>query len=1034
MSKHAKETPKTAIWKILTIVISGIAALAMMLFVLAYGGVFDIIASWVGGTTQAPTTTTPPTTTTTTLPPPAPEYRKPETMKGMWLTPGSDYYVSDKNTGTTVQKQIDAAFEAAEPWAFNTVLLPLDINKKDDTRVIYPSTTAPFPELTDAKGKEFDPIAYAITKAHERNLYTYIVLDLHVRDGEDWDPRTEAGQQRILKMVEEAAARYKVDGFFISGFAFDLKQVKSEDHDRTVAALNALVEKVTTCISQVDWNYYTGLLSYGIWAHQSVNERGSETGEYYEEFTDGCADTLAWLEKGLFQCVMVQNYTSTAHPTASFQNVLKWWDTVAQKQDIPLYISHCADRIGSYLAGWKSTDQLAQQYLYCQSSTAWQGSCYDSFTSLNKDTLGLSDALKRAYEGALDEEFIYKKLTISFPTKTKYTTTESAITLQGAGDKNFPLTVNGKEMELTDRGYFSLHCPLKVGENQFVITHKGTTKTYTVTYKRMILQSVSPSSDMTIEGGNQFIISAIAQKGATVTAKIGETTIKLTENDLKTEESGNIPSDFSEYKGTYTIPKGKIGEAVSLGTISVTSTYNGLTETKNGGTLTIEALPFPTTTTTTTATGSAGSSGAISVPTGSPIKPPSSDVQLVTIVSDYAETFSGGSLVDDYSRTYNSYLPKGTVDYLVNKVYYIYKDPSTQKETAYNYYLLASGKRVYQKDATLSAGGALAQTPLTNGSVQVTDTHTQFNYYTSTNIPVYVRTKGQKYRLDSEKKEPSYDIAPYSQTTTDIEIEFHYLSEKPALPDVAKSPLFSSAEWIYNEKNGAYTLALKLKKVGGFYGVSTKWVGNNLQITFLNPANISNNAATEKLKGVRILLDPGHGADNDKPWEAPYNLSYANTLKSKLEALGATVDMTRTSHLGKQELSLQTRVKMSQTKGYHLVISVHMNASANGGATGATVHYYSECSYTPSKIIYDKMHAVEVTKGVGTTANGTPRSSGTVWGTLYMTRSIFHCPSVLLECAFLDNAKDKEALSDPVYRDQLMQAVTDGVVSYFSNM
>ncbi|MBQ9963800.1 MAG: N-acetylmuramoyl-L-alanine amidase [Clostridia bacterium] len=1019
MAKHVKDEQTTAMWKIIAIVGASVAALAIILFILAYGGVLDAVSSLFGnGEDTGTTQTTLPTTTTTSTPPPAPVYRKPDTMNGMWLTPGRDYYLSEKNTGAAVQKQIDSAFEAAESWAFNTLLLPLDI--EDDTRVIYPSTVAAFPEFTDADGKEFDPVTYAITKARERNMYTYVVLDLHVRDGEEWDPRTDLGSQRILKMVEEAAVRYKVDGFFISGFAFDLKQVKSEERDGTITALNALMEKVTTCISQVDQNYYTGLLSYGIWAHKSVDERGSETGEYYEEFTDGCADTLAWLEKGLFQCVMVQNYTSTAHPTASFQNVLKWWDAVAEKQQLPLYISHCANRIGSYLAGWKSTDQLAQQYLYCKSATAWQGSCYDSFTSLNADTSGMTETLKRAFEGTLDEEFIYKKLTISVPNKTKYTTTESTITLQGAGDKNFPLTVNGQEMELTDRGYFSLFCQLSVGENQFVISHKGTTKTYTVTYKQMILQSVSPNSDMTVDGGNQFVISAIARKGSSVTASINGTSIKLTENELKEEESGNVPSDFAEYKGTYTIPKGKVGESVSLGAVKITATYNGLSETKTGGKLTVTALPVPTTTTTLT------NGSGTTVPSGTPIPAPNENVEIVTIRSDYAETFSGGSLVDDYSRTYNSYLPKGTTDYLVSKVYY------SNQGTTYNYYLLASGKRVYEKDATLSSGGLLTYTQLANGNMTVTDTHTQFSFDTTSCIPVYVRTKGQKYRLDTTSKTPSYDIAPYSQTTTDIDIEFHYLSEKPALPDISSSPLFSSAQWLYDEDSQAYVLRLTLKKTGGFYGVSTKWNGNTLQITFLNPANIANNTETEPLKGVSILLDPGHGSDNDKAWEAPYNLSYAQTLKTKLEALGATVDMTRTTHLGTGELSLQSRVQMSQTKGYHLVISVHMNASANGKATGATVHYYSENSYVPSKVIYDKMHEVETAYGVGTDANGTPRADGTVWGTLYMTRSIFHCPSVLLECAFLDNAKDKEALSNPEYREKLMQAVTDGVIKYFS--
>jgi N-acetylmuramoyl-L-alanine amidase len=41
---------------------------------------------------------------------------------------------------------------------------------------------------------------------------------------------------------------------------------------------------------------------------------------------------------------------------------------------------------------------------------------------------------------------------------------------------------------------------------------------------------------------------------------------------------------------------------------------------------------------------------------------------------------------------------------------------------------------------------------------------------------------------------------------------------------------------------------------------------------------------------------------------------------------------------------------------------------------------------------------------------------------------------VLLECAFLDNPKDKEALIDPAYRKKLMQAVVDGVTAYVEAM
>lgn len=1013
MAKHAKEIGLSQGWKIGIAVTAGVLAVALLCALFAYGGVLDAMASLFSGeetTTPSTTITTPTTTEPQKI---VPVYQKPEQMKGVWLTPGVDYYTSSKNTAKTVKQQIDTAFSAIEEWTFNTLILPLKLEDKNLS--IYPSEITDDVELIDEDGQAFDPISYILSLAREKKLYVYAVLDLRVRDGEEWDPRTEEGRERTLDMVREVTARYATDGYLVSGFTFSGKQVADEERETAKTALDTLVKQVVQVICEANPNLYTGLLSNGIWAHSSVDERGSKTAEYYEEFTDGCADTLSWIEQGLFQFVMVQNYSSTAHPTASFQKVLEWWDGVAQKQQLPLYISHSAAKVGSYLAGWKATDQLAQQYLYCKSTAAWAGSCYDSLKALNADTTGAADALKRAYDGTLDEEYIYKQLTLTFPTKTNYTTTESTVTLHGGGDKNFPLTVNGKTVELSENGFFSLNYTLKVGVNTFEFSHKGTTKTYKITYKQTVLQSVLPADNLSVDGGGTLIVSAIAREGSSVTATINGTNVKLTASAIKQEESGNAPTDFQEYKGTYTLPTGKIGQAMNLGKITVSATYNGLTESKAGGSVTIKALPQPTTTATST------TPPGVTVPAGTPLPAPSEDVKVVTITSAYAETFSGGGLTDDYSRPYNSYLPKGTKDYLVSTY-----------SGSLSYYLLASGKRVYCKDAAVTNGGILTYTPLQNGQTTVTTTHTNLTFNAAYAIPVYVRTQGQQYYRESTTKEPHYGLERYSQTTTHIDITFHYLSEVPALPDISKSPLFSSAEWIAGKSNSEFVLRLTLKKKGAFYGVSTAWNSNQLTISFLNPANVSGNTASEKLKGIRILLDPGHGSPDDKPWEAPFNLDYANTLKTKLEALGATVDMTRTTPLT-TNLSLQSRVLMAQTKGYHLVISVHMNG-ANGKATGATVHYYTEWAYTPSKIIYDKMHAVETTYGVGTSANGTPRADGTYWGTLYMTRSLFHCPSILLECAFLDNPKDKEALIKPEYRDKLMQAVTDGVVEYFSAM
>lgn len=1039
MAKHGRKSEKRFPLKPILAVASAVLILVSLCAVFAYSGALDTVATLFTSssmtTVPLPNSTTQ-STTTTTKPTPLPpaQYAVPDEMKGTWLIPGVDYLTAKSPTVKTLKQQIDTAFSNVEEWEFNTLLLPFFKEKE----AVYPSSVAESLTFTQTDGVVFDPIAYILAKAREKKLFVYGVLDLQVRMGEEWDPRTENGKNRVVQLAEEVAAKYSMDGFFLSGFTFAGEQTEGEEATAK-EALNQLIPLVTKAITAANRNAYLGLLSNGVWAHHSVDERGSDTAEYYEEFTDGCADTLSWLQQGLFHCVMAEISTSTSHPTAAFQKILSWWSSVAEKQQIPLFVSHAANEAGSYRTGWKSTDQLAQQYLYCQDSAAWKGSAYRSLYDLASDKTGISDTLKRAYDGTLDEEYIYKQLTLSFPAKTNYTTKESSLIFQGGGDKNFPITVNGKTVTMSEHGFFSLNCPLSVGKNTFVFSHKGMTKTYTIVYDQTLISAVSPSDTMQVEGGNVFIIRAVAHKHAAVTATIGNNKLTLTPIGVKEDESGNTPTDFQTFEAKYTLPKGKIGSSIDLGQITVTAKLNGLTQTKKGGAVRINALPQPTTTTTTTTTtvtvttnttqigdGTTNTEGALTtVPSGSTTVAmptlPTGTQKVAQITADYAETFSGGGLVDDYSRPYNSYLPKGTYDYVVGTVY----------NGSYSYYLLASGKRVYIKDATLLQA-TLPNTTLRNTHTQLTATHTVFSFDADWQIPVYVSVKKQEYYLDSVDKTPNYGLEKYSQTGTYVDIECHYLSSVPPLPDIANSPLFSKATWIAGAKSGVYILRLELKKQGGFYGFSSRWDGKTLTLSFLNPANISQNETAQRLKGVRILLDPGHGTPDDKPWEAPFNLAYANVLREKLEALGATVDMTRTAPLT-SELTLQERVKKAQQKDYHMVISVHMNGF-NGLATGATVHYYTEHSYTPSAFIYNKMHAVEIEEpykvGVGQYA----RASGTVWGTLYMTRSIFHCPSVLLECAFLDNPNDKEALVDPVYRDKLMQAVTDGIVEYFNAM
>ena len=111
-------------------------------------------------------------------------------------------------------------------------------------------------------------------------------------------------------------------------------------------------------------------------------------------------------------------------------------------------------------------------------------------------------------------------------------------------------------------------------------------------------------------------------------------------------------------------------------------------------------------------------------------------------------------------------------------------------------------------------------------------------------------------------------------------------------------------------------------------------------------------------------MDPGHGGDSDRPvfqrdengnpiiWEPLQALQISQRLQKKLEALGATVIMTRKDNTTNPEL--EERIAPLRNSDVDLFISIHTNG-ANGKAHGPTVHFFNEYSFTVSRKIADRL-------------------------------------------------------------------------------
>lgn len=99
-----------------------------------------------------------------------------------------------------------------------------------------------------------------------------------------------------------------------------------------------------------------------------------------------------------------------------------------------------------------------------------------------------------------------------------------------------------------------------------------------------------------------------------------------------------------------------------------------------------------------------------------------------------------------------------------------------------------------------------------------------------------------------------------------------------------------------------------------------------------------------------VCIDPGHGMSNRAPGvydpgacngahqEAALALRYAQAVKRELEARGATATLTRESDA--QPCPLNSRVGMARAARADLLLSIHLNSSANAIATGTETLFY----------------------------------------------------------------------------------------------
>lgn len=621
--------------------------------------------------------------------------------------------------------------------------------------------------------------------------------------------------------------------------------------------------------------------------------------------------------------------------------------------------------------------------------------------------------LRAVVAGLTGEAYGIRTLTLQSPASRQFTTYVDTVSFIGSSDPNFPLTLNGEDVERSETGYFSLDCRLEEGKNTFAFAHKGSTTTCAVIYKNVLIRSIYPDGETLCDGGTRVTVGVVAKMGCTVHARLGDTVLTMVGGD---PASADAAETFATYSATFTMPAAD-DVPVSVGELIVTAAKGDRTETKAGGSFVVRAKPAPTPDPHATASEIYQSGYGIRAGEG--------DRYVAEVVSVQTETLDIITPTDERSRPTNAYLPQGTVDYCTEPE--MFKSPESGK--TYYFRNLAYGKRIYAGD-NIRVFKAILPEANTVTAVDAADDgrHTTITFDVAWKAPFKVALDPQEYEKPYPRSgRPLYDITATTYTHMDVEFCYTASGSGQGKVDLSGNPVFRSAEWVKAD-SGNYVLRLWLRVPGQFCGWTASYNDDNqLVFSFLDPFVVkdADNAYGASLEGAVIVVDAGHGgADpgavgaSKEYTEAALNLILTRKLQRELESLGATVILTRSDDT---EILLEDRYRITTEVKPDLFLSVHRNASTSSSARGYENYYFQPWS----KALADAVCA-RVTPAFTT-------GRGVDYFPYYVCR-VSCCPAILTENGYVTNRSELEMIKGDDHNTRLAQETVRGIIDYFRAM
>ena len=171
-----------------------------------------------------------------------------------------------------------------------------------------------------------------------------------------------------------------------------------------------------------------------------------------------------------------------------------------------------------------------------------------------------------------------------------------------------------------------------------------------------------------------------------------------------------------------------------------------------------------------------------------------------------------------------------------------------------------------------------------------------------------------------------------------------------------------------------------------------------------------------------VVIDPGHGGHDigghyGKVYEKHLALDTSMRLENYLKSAGYRTVMTRRSDYF---ISLSKRASIGNSYSNSIFVSIHYNYTWKRDVSGLETFYYS----SRSKPLATAIHA-------GMMRRARAGNRGVKFARYYVIRHAKN-PSVLVECGFVSNYRERARMKKSSWRDGMARGIAEGIAKYQS--